>query len=96
MGENNILIRTAESSRMISAQWWNAFIQGAGRDQISLPRIVWGKNLRYGNYPFNVRELNGFQYMPHTTLHKKQHIRAISRYLLFVPIFKIFRTIFRF
>lgn len=83
MGENNIIFRRHNKIINFSEYWWNEFVSGVYRDQISLSYLVWKYGIKFKiNNRFSSRNGLFFTLLPH----KKNVSSRITA--------KIFREIF--
>lgn len=74
--ENNLILREHNCSQIkdLSNYWWNQFLSGCDRDQISLPYSIWIKSIPF-NYIEEGPRLNNFFKI---NLHKA----AVSKYFI--------------
>lgn len=66
--ENNIIFRSGNSEKLfpVMEKWWQEFLSGVPRDQISLPYILWSTDTKIYRLPFSSRDLNPyFRIVPH-------------------------------
>lgn len=104
--ENNIILRTNNSfqNKLMSQLWWNEFINGCKRDQISLPYIIWKKKInfknitespRFSNYYFNIH-LHKKQRSENKLIEIKRLINIRSRQNLFINLLNKVIKVFQF
>jgi len=96
MGENTLIIRTNYGSQKTGEVWWKKYTNGCGRDQLSLPVVIWETKVSHGLYPFNVRELKSFKYQSHSMNSDRNVIKLILRYIFLVVPYKIVRKVLSF
>ena len=85
LSETTVLVRDNfnEKIQVLENIWWDEFINGGHRDQLSLDYARWRTNCRFSELPHDYRGLSGFFYKyPHVPL----FIRS-SRFLLSIWIF---------
>lgn len=78
--ENNIIIRFGNRASLepVMRLWWDEFMNGVKRDQISLPYVLWKTETNVFQLPFNSRDRNPyFRIVPH----RKGSGNGIRRYL---------------
>ena len=96
MGENNVLFRKTKATKELGEMWFMKYLNGAGRDQISLPPILRDLNISFGVFPRNVRDTIGFKYSKHLFVSRQSINSKLGRYILFVLPYKAIRSVFRF
>ena len=96
MGENNLIIRTKYGAQQTGDIWWEKYANGCGRDQLSLPVVIWETNVVHTAYPFNVRELNSLKYQLHNVNFDRNIVKLVVRYLFLIVPFKIVRKVLSF
>jgi hypothetical protein len=96
MGENNLVLRTKNASQKIGDIWWQKYSLGSGRDQLSLPVVIWQTSVVHALYPFNVREIGSLKYLSHNVNFDRNVLNLIARYIFLVVPFKIIRKVLSF
>lgn len=96
MGENSLIIRTNYGAQKTGDIWWEKYASGSGRDQLSLPVVIWETNVEHTAYPFNIRNLNYFKYKLHNVISDRNIVKSVIRYLFLVVPFKMVRKLLSF
>jgi hypothetical protein len=78
LSANGILLRYHRSKRLknLMEAWWNEVWTYSGRDQVSLPYVMWKNNFAYNFFNTSMLESDYFEVGPH----RREYIRRLWRF----------------
>lgn len=87
LSENNVIFRKHNNDKIknLMENWWDEVQKGSGRDQLSLPYLIWKHDLQYHMLEFSPRDRNQYFII-------YPHMGNGSRFL-WVPLIKLLNNL---